>query len=216
MEEWRRANQRLAQLQADHAVQGEVVAVAQHALAHAQQAAADAVERQQQQEQETEQLRDEPQLMAPNLEPGPGPQTLIALLPTRTLAAHEVGRLSDSSQRCSVCLGDMEVGNVVKTLPCLHIYHDACIDRWLQRNPFCPVCLTDLADAQQAVLWLLQQDQETEQLRDEPQLMAPNLEPGPGPQTLIDLLPTRTLAAHEVGRLPDSSQRCSVCLEDID
>ena len=108
VEEWRRANQRLAQLQADHAVQVEVVAVAQHALAHAQQAAADAVERQQQQEQETEQLRDEPQLMAPNLEPGPGPQTLIDLLPTRTLAAHEVGRLPDSSQRCSVCLEDID------------------------------------------------------------------------------------------------------------
>ena len=28
-----------------------------------------------------------------------------------------------------------------KTLPCMHIYHSECIDKWLMINKVCPICL---------------------------------------------------------------------------
>lgn len=42
---------------------------------------------------------------------------------------------------CSVCLEDMEPGQMVRTLPvCGHLYHDACISMWAARKNRCPVC----------------------------------------------------------------------------
>ena len=35
---------------------------------------------------------------------------------------------------------DYENGVVLRTLPCMHQYHDSCILGWLQRNTTCPLC----------------------------------------------------------------------------
>jgi len=45
---------------------------------------------------------------------------------------------------CSVCLSRVEDGESVKTLPCKHVYHPQCIDRWLERSTMCPVCKRDV------------------------------------------------------------------------
>jgi len=45
---------------------------------------------------------------------------------------------------CSVCLTELEEGEDVKILPCKHIYHPQCIDRWLERSKLCCVCKTDV------------------------------------------------------------------------
>ena len=41
---------------------------------------------------------------------------------------------------CAVCLEPWMVGDEVRTLPCLHRLHTACIDPWLRQNATCPVC----------------------------------------------------------------------------
>ncbi|KAG0558479.1 hypothetical protein M758_10G029300 [Ceratodon purpureus] len=41
---------------------------------------------------------------------------------------------------CSVCLEQVEDGELVRTLPCLHQFHSACIDQWLRQQGTCPVC----------------------------------------------------------------------------
>lgn len=41
---------------------------------------------------------------------------------------------------CAVCLCPWEVGDEVRTLPCLHRLHTACIDPWLKQNAICPIC----------------------------------------------------------------------------
>lgn len=45
---------------------------------------------------------------------------------------------------CSVCLTELEEGEDVKILPCKHIYHPQCIDRWLERSKLCCVCKADV------------------------------------------------------------------------
>jgi hypothetical protein len=50
------------------------------------------------------------------------------------------GSLSKDDALCSVCLDCFEGGGTLRMLPCLHRFHKDCIDEWLQRKPFCPLC----------------------------------------------------------------------------
>lgn len=54
------------------------------------------------------------------------------------LAPHTAGFLGES---CAVCLGAFGPGDAVVSLPCRHLYHRACITKWLleSRNS-CPLC----------------------------------------------------------------------------
>ncbi|GLU04622.1 hypothetical protein SLE2022_217600 [Rubroshorea leprosula] len=54
----------------------------------------------------------------------------------------------DSSRNrisCSICLQDFSVGENAKCLPqCQHLFHPACIDRWLIGKRSCPLCRRNL------------------------------------------------------------------------
>merc|ERR1719321_1195117 len=42
---------------------------------------------------------------------------------------------------CSICLHDLAVGEIVRTLPiCGHTFHKSCIDLWVLRRADCPLC----------------------------------------------------------------------------
>lgn len=43
-------------------------------------------------------------------------------------------------EKCAICLGEYEDGEQVKTLPCFHVFHTECVDRWLAVNKICPFC----------------------------------------------------------------------------
>lgn len=43
-------------------------------------------------------------------------------------------------EECQICRDKFEVGDVMRTLPCIHSYHKECVDRWLRINRSCPVC----------------------------------------------------------------------------
>ncbi|XP_076453770.1 uncharacterized protein LOC143288959 [Babylonia areolata] len=48
----------------------------------------------------------------------------------------------DYFDTCAVCLDTFEVGERMRVLPCEHVYHSRCIDRWLTRfDPRCPQCM---------------------------------------------------------------------------
>lgn len=41
---------------------------------------------------------------------------------------------------CSVCLEQVNAGELIRSLPCLHQFHTNCIDPWLRQQGTCPVC----------------------------------------------------------------------------
>jgi len=51
------------------------------------------------------------------------------------------------SRTCVICLQDFEEGARVRRLGCLHLFHVTCVDTWLNRNRFCPVCRVDIETA---------------------------------------------------------------------
>lgn len=51
---------------------------------------------------------------------------------------------AEEQQSCMVCLGEYEENEVIRTLPCLHIFHQPCIDKWLQAHKTCPLCKHDV------------------------------------------------------------------------
>eukprot|EP00708_Paratrimastix_pyriformis_P002828 GAFH01001586.1.p1 GENE.GAFH01001586.1~~GAFH01001586.1.p1 ORF type:complete len:368 (+),score=54.01 GAFH01001586.1:385-1488(+) len=54
------------------------------------------------------------------------------------------GSLPKDKATCAICLSDYEPGESLKILPCLHIFHQECIDHWLASNHVCPICKTSV------------------------------------------------------------------------
>jgi hypothetical protein len=49
---------------------------------------------------------------------------------------------------CSVCLYDFEENDLVRSLPCKHVFHSKCIDPWvLNHKRLCPVCKSDVVSS---------------------------------------------------------------------
>ncbi|RXG54099.1 E3 ubiquitin-protein ligase ZNRF2 [Armadillidium vulgare] len=46
--------------------------------------------------------------------------------------------LSEDKGECVICFEDLSQGDTIARLPCLCIYHKACIDEWFQVNRSCP------------------------------------------------------------------------------
>ena len=64
----------------------------------------------------------------------------------RTLGRDDIARLGShlaaQASCCAVCMGEIEVGDEVRRLPCAaaHEFHVACIDEWLTSSAArCPV-----------------------------------------------------------------------------
>mmetsp|Transcript_42459 Transcript_42459/g.76295 ORF Transcript_42459/g.76295 Transcript_42459/m.76295 type:complete len:352 (+) Transcript_42459:103-1158(+) len=50
----------------------------------------------------------------------------------------------EDNSKCMVCMEHFEQGEALRSLPCLHRYHQSCIDEWLMRSPECPICKHDI------------------------------------------------------------------------
>ncbi|PKA56410.1 ATP-dependent zinc metalloprotease FTSH 8, mitochondrial [Apostasia shenzhenica] len=49
-------------------------------------------------------------------------------------------RNSEDELTCNICLEQVVVGELIRSLPCLHQFHMCCIDPWLRQQGTCPVC----------------------------------------------------------------------------
>mmetsp|Transcript_66833 Transcript_66833/g.195411 ORF Transcript_66833/g.195411 Transcript_66833/m.195411 type:complete len:396 (+) Transcript_66833:77-1264(+) len=58
------------------------------------------------------------------------------------LELHE--ELQDTSCLCTFCLDDMEIGEELCRLPCMHTFHRRCVYAWLERDRRCMLCRLDV------------------------------------------------------------------------
>lgn len=61
--------------------------------------------------------------------------TLIQQLPSGSYDENK------KNKECVICMIDFEVNDTIKYLPCMHTFHQSCIDTWLLRSLICPSCM---------------------------------------------------------------------------
>ena len=47
-------------------------------------------------------------------------------------------------QICCICLSKFSNNEDLRELPCAHVFHMECIDKWLQINALCPLCKAEI------------------------------------------------------------------------
>jgi len=52
--------------------------------------------------------------------------------------------LKENQKDCCICLEEFKKGQRIKYLPCDHVFHDHCVDRWLRVNGVCPYCKLEI------------------------------------------------------------------------
>ncbi|CAL2031070.1 hypothetical protein CAEBREN_21502 [Caenorhabditis brenneri] len=53
----------------------------------------------------------------------------------------DVFRGDMTSNECAICMIDFEPGERIRFLPCMHSFHQECVDEWLLKSFTCPSCL---------------------------------------------------------------------------
>ncbi|CAE8619660.1 unnamed protein product [Polarella glacialis] len=69
-----------------------------------------------------------------------GPVDILALETALPSCRGKIIGKSMIGETCSVCIGDYELSEIARTLPCGHSFHKSCIDIWLGRTGYCPIC----------------------------------------------------------------------------
>ncbi|CAA6672427.1 unnamed protein product [Spirodela intermedia] len=65
--------------------------------------------------------------------------------PVRFGSSYRPDDPSGHPQDCRVCLSRFELDSVVNRLSCGHLFHQGCLDRWLDyHHATCPLCRTHL------------------------------------------------------------------------
>uniref|UniRef100_A0A2C9UHF2 RING-type E3 ubiquitin transferase n=1 Tax=Manihot esculenta TaxID=3983 RepID=A0A2C9UHF2_MANES len=71
--------------------------------------------------------------------------SLIQIFPTFTYSSVKDFRREKYGLECAVCLAEFEDNDMLRLLTvCYHVFHQECIDLWLESHKTCPVCRGDL------------------------------------------------------------------------
>ncbi|XP_039049553.1 E3 ubiquitin-protein ligase MPSR1-like [Hibiscus syriacus] len=66
--------------------------------------------------------------------PGPAPASKASIEAMPRI------KVKGSGSDCSICLEEFEVDEEAREMPCKHLFHSDCIEKWLQIHGSCPVC----------------------------------------------------------------------------
>ena len=74
------------------------------------------------------------EMFGPGNVPKKATQQEVGMLPVTSVTEATLKSMQDRGDLmdCSVCLEPFVTGDEVKRLPCLHIFHVSCIDKWLK------------------------------------------------------------------------------------
>lgn len=71
-------------------------------------------------------------------------QAIINLNSMYPDATEEDFTRGSDDRTCIICRDEMRISQVLKKLPCNHIFHRSCLRNWFQRQQTCPTCRTDI------------------------------------------------------------------------
>ncbi|KAH1119309.1 hypothetical protein GLYMA_17G203800v4 [Glycine max] len=54
--------------------------------------------------------------------------------------------ISGEDAVCCICLAKYENNDELRELPCSHLFHKDCVDKWLKINALCPLCKSDVGE----------------------------------------------------------------------
>ena len=56
----------------------------------------------------------------------------------------DISITTNNSDFCAICQENLPYGSIIRKLTCGHLYHQYCIDKWLEYNVKCPLCNNEL------------------------------------------------------------------------
>ncbi|KAM4603700.1 RING finger protein 150a isoform 2-T2 [Polymixia lowei] len=77
---------------------------------------------------------------------GDAAKKAISKLQVRTIKKGDKETESDFDN-CAVCIEGYKPNDVVRILPCRHVFHKHCVDPWLQDHRTCPMCKVNILKA---------------------------------------------------------------------
>uniref|UniRef100_A0A672I4X9 RING-type domain-containing protein n=1 Tax=Salarias fasciatus TaxID=181472 RepID=A0A672I4X9_SALFA len=77
---------------------------------------------------------------------GDAAKKAISKLQVRTIKKGDKETESDFDN-CAVCIEGYRPNDVVRILPCRHVFHKHCVDPWLQDHRTCPMCKMNILKA---------------------------------------------------------------------
>lgn len=58
----------------------------------------------------------------------------------KALLEKETAGVEGDGESCVICMEELPRGTHAVLMPCSHVFHGACIGRWLENSHYCPVC----------------------------------------------------------------------------
>ncbi|KAF5898034.1 RING finger protein, partial [Clarias magur] len=77
---------------------------------------------------------------------GDAAKKAISKLQVRTIKKGDKETESEFDN-CAVCIEGYKANDVVRILPCRHVFHKSCVDPWLQDHRTCPMCKMNILKA---------------------------------------------------------------------
>uniref|UniRef100_A0A3B3T045 Ring finger protein 130 n=1 Tax=Paramormyrops kingsleyae TaxID=1676925 RepID=A0A3B3T045_9TELE len=77
---------------------------------------------------------------------GDAAKKAIGKLTTRTVKKGDKETDPDFNH-CAVCIEGYQLNDVVRILPCKHVFHKICVDPWLNEHCTCPMCKLNILKA---------------------------------------------------------------------
>uniref|UniRef100_A0A8C7DDG0 Ring finger protein 130 n=1 Tax=Oncorhynchus kisutch TaxID=8019 RepID=A0A8C7DDG0_ONCKI len=77
---------------------------------------------------------------------GDAAKKAIGKLTTRTVKKGDKETDPDFNH-CAVCIEGYQLNDVVRILPCKHVFHKLCVDPWLNEHCTCPMCKLNILKA---------------------------------------------------------------------